>query len=201
MFIAKSTMAAALALVLTIGASALSNDDKPQATPGATVVVPFYGNALCPVSGRAIDADVFVEFEGQRAYYCCTDCQGKAATDPKAAIAAAYTKVVRHANKVCPVSGEDIDPESATAVAFQGHEFQLCCEKCEAGAMKNPALYVSMVLHPEAAYAGAMCPLTGRDAAKGPHVLYKNHLVSLCCKKCLAKVKEAPEESLAKILN
>ncbi|MGE0143145.1 MAG: c-type cytochrome domain-containing protein [Planctomycetota bacterium] len=41
-------------------------------------------NTQCPVSGKAIDAAVFSDFEGQRIAFCCTNCKAKFDADPTA---------------------------------------------------------------------------------------------------------------------
>ncbi len=43
-------------------------------------------------------------------------------------------------NKVCPVSGEEIDP--TIVVQYKDKAYGLCCNKCTAKFMKNPEKYI-----------------------------------------------------------
>jgi major membrane immunogen (membrane-anchored lipoprotein) len=43
------------------------------------------------------------------------------------------------ANKVCPVTGDDVDPE--IFVEYQGHKIYLCCDDCVAKVKADPATY------------------------------------------------------------
>jgi hypothetical protein len=59
---------------------------------------------------------------------------------------------------------------------------------------------ITRALHPKAKYAGSKCPLTGKEVTKGVHVLYANHVVEVCCVRCLAKVKADPAGTLAEVV-
>jgi YHS domain-containing protein len=43
-------------------------------------------------------------------------------------------------NKVCPVKGEEIDPEVAT-VEYNGKQYGFCCPGCDSKFTKDPAKY------------------------------------------------------------
>lgn len=45
-------------------------------------------------------------------------------------------------NKVCPVSGEEVDTKLAT-VNYNGKNFGFCCEDCEKVFKENPAKYAT----------------------------------------------------------
>lgn len=46
-------------------------------------------------------------------------------------------------NKVCPVSGEDLDKDDMRLVSYHGKTYGLCCNKCTAKFMKDPAKYAA----------------------------------------------------------
>ncbi|RJP74193.1 MAG: TRASH domain-containing protein [Ignavibacteriales bacterium] len=53
------------------------------------------------------------------------------------------TKTVKMANnKVCPVSGEELEDNSIT-YTYKGVTYGLCCKKCLAKVEKNPEKYIS----------------------------------------------------------
>ncbi|MCU7499456.1 MAG: YHS domain-containing protein [Ignavibacteria bacterium] len=46
-------------------------------------------------------------------------------------------------NKVCPVSGEDLEKDEMVLVAYNGKTYGLCCDKCTAKFKKDPAKYAA----------------------------------------------------------
>lgn len=110
-------------------------DPAPESTPAAAPAA-FLGNAKCPVSGNDVNQEVFVEADGQRAYFCCGNCKAKHEADPAAAMAVAYPSSKALGNTTCPVSGESAD--GSKTVTWQGHEIAVCCGNC-AGEFPNDA--------------------------------------------------------------
>ena len=53
----------------------------PVATKPATV------QETCPVMGGPINPDIFVEYKGQKVYFCCKGCDQKFREDPEKYIA------------------------------------------------------------------------------------------------------------------
>ena len=155
--ILKTSLAAALLIV-----AGCTGDDEANAAPAddstsetssettndtvadANAPALFMGNANCPASGNPIDAEFFVEHEGQKAYYCCGDCQTEAAGDPAAAMAAAYPAATTVGNKTCPISGDAV--ADGNAVTWQGQEIGLCCGMCEKAFKEDPAKSVAAAL-------------------------------------------------------
>ena len=95
---------------------------EPPKADAAKVIIPFFGNETCPVTGKPINQTKYVESGSQRAYYCCGNCQTKAKADPKAALAAAYKDLKAADNKICPVSGDKIEKEKAKEVTFESRK-------------------------------------------------------------------------------
>ena len=91
-----------------------------------------------------MDEEVFVEYEGQKAYFCGAGCQMKATDDPAAAIAAAYPEATSLGNATCPITGEPV--EEGNSVTWQGQEVGLCCPKCAPEFLKDPANKVAAAL-------------------------------------------------------
>jgi YHS domain-containing protein len=46
-------------------------------------------------------------------------------------------------NKVCPVSGEDLEKDDMVLVSYNGKTYGLCCDKCTAKFKKEPAKYAA----------------------------------------------------------
>ena len=194
---------AALAVVATSVAFALpSAQDSAKPAAGKAeapkVIVPFFGNDTCPISGKPINKAKFVESEGQRAYYCCANCLGKAKADPKAAIAAAYKETKAVANKCCPVSGEAIEEGKGVAATWQGQKVMLCCADCSAAFAKTPLLFVTKAVYSADDLKNAKCPVMDEESEADDLVVYKGHIVRLCCGDCSAEFAKEPDKFLAK---
>ncbi len=70
------------ALTLSLGASLARADE--QASP----VEPALTNTTCPVQlGEKVDPQQYVDYEGQRVYFCCRMCKAKFKRDPQAYLA------------------------------------------------------------------------------------------------------------------
>lgn len=119
-----SLLVAAL-FVLGIGALAA---DKPQ--------------TLCPVSGDAVNKSVYVDYQGQRVYFCCDKCPAKFKADPEKYFAqfAKEGIVPENIQTVCPVTGEEITKASHTD--YKGRRVYFCCDKCIAAFQKDPEKYL-----------------------------------------------------------
>jgi YHS domain-containing protein len=55
--------------------------------PAKTEVVETIAQKTCPITGKPIDKSVFVEYNGQKVYFCCPECKAEFAKDPDKYIA------------------------------------------------------------------------------------------------------------------
>lgn len=124
----KVFMIAFLSLLLAVAGMAILAADKPQ--------------TLCPVSGKPVDKKVFVDYQGQRVYFCCDKCPAKFKADPEKYFAQ-FAKdgiVLENVQKVCPVSGEDISKKAFAD--YKGRRVYFCCEKCIPKFTKDPEAFL-----------------------------------------------------------
>ena len=94
----------------------------------------------CPLSGRPIDKEIFVEVAGEKVYTCCNNCKSRYAANPgkyAAKLAASYTYQTK-----CPVMGGDIDP-TVFGDMPSGQRIYYCCGRCDAKLKKDPAKYAA----------------------------------------------------------
>lgn len=174
-------------------------DAPPKDAPSKdAVIVPFFGNETCPITGKKVNASKFVESEGQRAYYCCNNCLTKAKADPKAAVAAAYKEPKAVANETCPISGEPIAKDKATLVTWQGRMVALCCKDCEEGFAKSPFLNTCKAVYKAEDLGNATCPVMDEESNDEDVVIYKGKIVRLCCPDCSEEFKAKPDEMFQK---
>jgi len=112
--------------------------DKVAAQRKALAELPKV-QVVCPFSGQAVNPAASFEDQGEKVYFCCTDCRDKFAKDPaqyRSKLAKAYTYQTR-----CPVSDGKIDPKSSTELA-NGKRIYFCCGDCEGMLRKDPAKFI-----------------------------------------------------------
>ena len=93
--------------------------------------------AVCPISGKAINKGVSIDYQGGKLYFCCPGCIAKFNADQAKHAAKANLQMVltgQAKQTACPISGEPTDPESIYKVG--GVDVQFCCGKCIAKVKK-----------------------------------------------------------------
>ncbi|TWU59679.1 hypothetical protein V7x_54530 [Crateriforma conspicua] len=110
---------AAMAVLLIAGAAVIAADVDLQ-------------DVQCVVAPKAAKADKSAEYKEGKVYFCCGNCQGKFAKEPKKFAEKANLQLVstkQYVQKACPLSGGDINPDTAIKVA--GAKVAFCCENCQ----------------------------------------------------------------------
>ena len=51
--------------------------------PAGTILAQGQGQTVCPVLKGNIDKNVYVDYKGQRIYFCCTGCDAEFKKDPE----------------------------------------------------------------------------------------------------------------------
>ena len=87
-------------------------------------------------------------------------------------------------NTVCPVSGEDVDPEHVVAYT---KVVGVCCEKCQAKIQKDVAGNAEKIAKIPASYVNSKCPISAKEVDGSTTVAFKGATVAVCCEKCEAK--------------
>jgi YHS domain-containing protein len=86
----------------------------------------------CVVADRAANPEKSADFRDGKVYFCCGNCAGKFAADPEKFSTKANHQLVatkQFAQKACPFSGGDLNPD--TAVKLAGVEVAFCCDNCK----------------------------------------------------------------------
>jgi YHS domain-containing protein len=96
----------------------------------------------CPVMGIKIDKNVYLDYQGQRVYFCCPSCKEKFQKDPEK-----YFKkiqddgvLLKSVQKKCPVMGGDIDKKVYTD--YKGRRVYFCCASCKKTFTEDPEKYL-----------------------------------------------------------
>jgi YHS domain-containing protein len=160
------------------------------------VVVPFYGNAKCPVCSKDSDRAVYLEHEGQRVYFASKACKAEAKGDPTQALAKAYPADRVHVLKleVCPIMGKPVKADQA--VVWQGRRIPFCCSRCAGVFKKEPNKRMALIENPaRRELKNTHCPVMAEEAViPDVFVIYKDQIVNLCCDSCEDEFKADPEK-------
>ncbi len=112
--------------------------DKPAPKP----------QAACPVSGKPINKDVYVDYQGQRIYFCCPACPDQFRKDPEKYFAQFEKDNIELENiqKVCLVSGEELGEHGeASVIHYKGRTVKFCCPACEKPFRAEPEKYLNQM--------------------------------------------------------
>ncbi len=72
-----------LAVVLAIGLVVLGGCKKSEPAETEEVVASAIEQTKCPMMGTPIDKDVYIEYKGEKVYFCCKDCIAKFEKEPE----------------------------------------------------------------------------------------------------------------------
>lgn len=100
----------------------------------------------CPVSGKPINKEVYVDYQGQRVYFCCNACPDKFRKDPEKYFAQFEKEGIELENiqKACPVSGEELGEHGEPSVIhYKGRTVKFCCPACEKPFKAEPDKYLN----------------------------------------------------------
>ena len=145
-------------------------------------------NEKCPVSGKAVDPDATAKHTVVIGF-CCGKCQAKFEEDPSGEkFAAAINKAAgKPVNALCPVSGEEIDPEKTAR--HDSKTVGFCCGNCLKKFTADPEKFAAEVKADNP--ANDKCPLSGKEVDPDTAVAH-TQTVGFCCGKCQAKFEKDP---------
>jgi len=101
------------------------------------------------------------------------------------------------AQKICPVSGEELGGHGKVAKAtFDGKTLYLCCDDCKGKPADKEAMAkitANMIA------VQKTCPVLGKDLPEGAaSVVVNGRTLFVCCKPCIKKIKADPKKYIAK---
>lgn len=98
---------------------------------------------VCPIRKEAIDPEVFIEYQGQKIYFCCPGCDKKFLNDSSLYFGEMKERgeVAESIQTLCPVSGDKLD-EDKVALTLPGRKIYFCCKKCVRQFKKDKAKYI-----------------------------------------------------------
>jgi len=156
---------------------------------------------ICPVMKMPIEKNLFVDYQGNRIYFCCDKCPKTFLDDPDK-----YMKVVKemgvtlektpNAQEMCPVLPENkITKENF--VDYQGKRIYFCCNKCPVAFMKEPDKYMKALKEKginldDTPKPQSMCPVMDMEVEKEYYADHEGKRIYFCCDKCPIAFKKDP---------
>lgn len=97
---------------------------------------------VCPVMGEKIDKNIYVDYQGQRVYFCCQGCIDSFNKEPEKYFkkAAKENILFENVQTACPVSGDPVNKEFFSY--HKGRGVYFCNQDCKAAFEKNPEKYM-----------------------------------------------------------
>lgn len=157
--------------------------------------------ATCPVSGQPAKEGSSVEYLGKKVYFCCDNCPKAFKANTKKFTAKANHQLLETKQIVqvaCPMTGKDLNPETAIEVA--GVKVAFCCNNCKGKAEKSEEAVALIFTHLDKGFTlQTTCPVSGKPI-KAEHVAkYKGKNVYFCCPNCPGAFTKNPEKFVGKL--
>ena|SRR5215213_2411507 len=89
-------------------------------------------DAKCPVSGKDINPDAIVEYNGGKVYFCCMNCPKAFKADTEKFAGKANHQLVQTGQLkqvACPLTGKET--KEGTTVEVAGVKVDFCCMNCK----------------------------------------------------------------------
>src|SRR5450830_659658 len=109
----------------------------------ATAFAAAKPQTMCPIRNKPIDKTKYVDYQGQRVYFCSGSCAAKFKADPEP-VFAKFAKegiVPENVQKTDPVCGMKVNDKSVKA-EWKGRRLLFCSDSCKDTFLKDPAKHV-----------------------------------------------------------
>jgi YHS domain-containing protein len=136
-------------MIFAVAVPALHAEEKKAMEKKAGIPEGFNAQTTCPVMGGKITSESYVDYQGQRVYFCCPGCESSFLADPdKYFEQAAKDKVMfENVQTTCPVTGEPIDRQFFTY--YKGRGIYFCCADCVGKFNAEPEMYLKKMREAE----------------------------------------------------
>ncbi len=139
----------ALIVFAVAAPTALNAEEKKEMEKKAGIPEGFNAQTTCPVMGGKITDTSYIDYQGQRVYFCCPGCEGSFLKDPEKFFEqAAKDKVMfENVQTTCPVMGNPVDKKFFTY--YKGRGIYFCCESCIETFNADPDKYLKAMREAE----------------------------------------------------
>jgi YHS domain-containing protein len=146
----KSRITIILTLLLVPGVfySLLANGshkhpDKQKKKSSEIKVIVEGNQKVCPIRKEKIDKDVYIDYQGQRIYFCCAGCDTKFLKGAEIYFEGMKERgeIADSTQKNCPVSGDALSDRD-TSITLAGRKIYFCCKSCAKKFKKGKKAYL-----------------------------------------------------------
>ena len=162
---------------------------------------------ICPVMEKPVDAQMeSTVVDGVPVFVCCPPCIEKIQADPAGTldkVRANYTAFVQEefqaesdrllalAQKICPVSGEQLGSQEAPVKVQVGKEHILLANQECVGQKIDPALW--QTVQSNLAKAQGICPVMEKEVdSTMESTIVNGRRIYVCCPPCINKIEAEP---------
>jgi YHS domain-containing protein len=173
----------AFSLGLAFISTAVMAQDQPSVKKDTCAMKADQGccqGAICPVSGKPANKEIFTEYKGQKVYFCCNDCKAAFEKDP-----AKYEAKIFKPTDACQKDSTISCPKAAGKKCDKASG---CCKSDEKMGDKAKGCKEIMV-----------CPISGKPANPEIFSEFKGQKVFFCCKDAKKAFDKDPTKYEAKI--
>ena len=171
--------AVALGAIAVLSANAIAGD-----APAAPAVVITLGNAICPVTGQAVNPGFVVRWDGVDIGFCCRECPAKFSAHPEAYTPALLKEM---AAQIAALKAK-LPPSAMPALPTP----RVVAPPPPAPVMRPQAPAVSLPID----IGNAMCPVMNKPVRAGLFFEYHGMKIGLCCGGCDRKMQADPSPYL-----
>lgn len=138
----------AISAVLAITPAMSEQHEDTQGTKPDHSMNGEHAQTACPISGKPISRDVYVDHDGKRIYLCCPACKEKAEADAAGIIQRLESENIKletvpKKQTLCPVMGGEIDKNLYSI--YEGNKVYFCCAMCKPKFEAEPAKYIQQM--------------------------------------------------------
>lgn len=150
----------------------------------------------CPVSGKPIDSDKSVEYEGEKIYFCCGGCPKAFDKEPMKFLPAVYKqKYPQRIQTACPMSGKPF--KDSVSADLNGQVVRFCCNGCKSDAESDPD--AALKKFAKVSTDQVHCPFSGKAVKASATAEFKGRTILFCCENCSGKFADEPAKFADKI--
>jgi YHS domain-containing protein len=178
----------------TFAAEHEKHDHSTMAAAAKTTGGPTLVQKTCPVTGKPVREDLFVEQDGLKVYFCCPNCPSRFKAAPTKYLPAVYKQIYAQSVQLkCPVMGGPIDGQ--TFIEYQGRRIDFCCDACPKDFKADPAKFLAKL--EQVSTRQVHCPVTGKAIDPKLSSEYEGKVAYFSSADALARFKAGPAKYAA----
>lgn len=192
------------------------NSDLNTKANHQLVVTGQFEQAVCPLTGKAINPEMTAEIAGAKVSFCCSSCLSTIQSQPDVAVkaekvfaSAAFEKGFVKKKQEPKLDGLKCfimpkkDVKADVFVEYGDHKVYFCCKSCVSRFKKSPENYTAQAnqhLVVTEQVKQTACPISGAAVKEDQFTEVNGTKVYFCCGNCKGKVDSAADAEKANLV-